>query len=167
MMLSEQIVDSDSAEEQIRKLGPNLREYLDADAEEANGARCLNALLTYPVEHWKGSKSTIGRLIELARRQDRKDERDALRTYGLSLDEKKGTAIRTRPLLVANHHRGLESIFKGTPWADDAWKDALLEIDGVERSKNSRQFCGTKQRFVIIPAAMLPELAADESDETP
>jgi energy-coupling factor transporter ATP-binding protein EcfA2 len=156
MMLADDAIDSDSATLLVERLGPVIRSYREEDEELSNARRCLGALMTAQIEHWKGgSKSTIGRLVQLARDPSCGSERQALRVYGLRLE----TNLDGRhELWIANQHGGLDRIFGGTAWADGGWRRALEQLGGdVVAGDLPRQFDGHKSRFIVLPEGYLPE----------
>ena len=163
MMLSDHSIDSDSAAAHIEDFKDALRQYQEEDEELSNARRCYSTLLTTHIEPWRGgSKNTIGRVIQLARGTGRADERRALVGYGLRLETNAGGKPE---LWVANQHRGLEGIFKGTAWGDGAWRRALLQLSGVVPGDRSMSFDGDRSRFVIVPEPWLPEAASEAAPD--
>lgn len=157
MMLHDTAIDSDSAEAAVESLAEVLKSYVEEDVEEDDARQCLATLMTTQIEHWRGgAKSTIGRLVELGLEDGGRDERDALRVYGLRLDFTSTDAPR---LAVANRHEGLSAIFRNTRWRDGGWKRALLRLDKAVAADKPVRFHGFLSRAIVIPAEHLPQLA--------
>ena len=155
MMLHDEPIDNETASTQIGALATTITDYRARDLELSNAQRCYGALMTFQVEHWqRGAKSTLGRLVALARDGTRTSEREALPIYGLRLEELTDGA---QELWVANVHRGLDRVFDRTDWASGGWARALRGLPGAEASSEPRQFSGHKSRFTIIPAKYLPD----------
>lgn len=165
LLLSDHPVDSDSADEHVRRLGPILKGWIEEDAELSNARQCLGALMSTQVEHWKsGAKSTIGRLVQLALEPIGTSERDALKSYGILLDRD----LDGRPWLhVANRHRGLDRVFDRTDWRAGGWKTALAQLPGAVKGASPAWFDGYKSRFVAVPEAYLPPSEARRKSEAP
>lgn len=157
MMLADDAIDSDSAALLVDKLGSVIRTYREDDEELSNARRCLGTLLTAGIDHWKsGSKSTLGRLVRLAREPTREQEREALKDYGLRLET---NLDGKQELWVANQHGGLERIFASTEWEKGGWRRALEQLgDDVVPGDKPRGFAGAKTRFIVLPELYLPEI---------
>lgn len=158
MMLSDDAIDAEGAFGLVDALNDVITEYRELDEELSNARRCLSALMTAQIDHWKGgNKSTLGRLVQLARDPTRTQERDALRVYGLRL-ETAADGI-AQELWVANQHRGLERVFAGTIWANGSWVKALRQLRNPRPFEGAKpmQFDGHKSRFTVIPERHLPE----------
>jgi energy-coupling factor transporter ATP-binding protein EcfA2 len=158
MMLSDEAISAEGAAGAVDALSEIITDYREQDEELSNARRCYAALMTAQIDHWKGgNKSTIGRLVQLARDPSRTSEREALRVYGLRLEE---TADgKEQELWVANVHRGLDRIFAGTTWANGSWTRALRQLPDPTPFDGGkpRQFDGHKSRFTVIPQKHLPD----------
>jgi hypothetical protein len=151
MLCGDEVAHSDTVADDVESLSALLTIYRAEDEEDSDQRRCLTALLTKQIEHWRGgSKSTLGRLVAAARTTEGSEARAALRVYGLRVDERD-----LDRLLVANRHSTLSDIFRATPWSDGRWKSSLLRLDGAAASGPVR-FDGVQQRGVVIPAQHLP-----------
>jgi len=186
MMLSDEAIDADSAADEIAALKPVIQEFIVLGAELSNGRQCYGALMSAQIEHWKGGvKSTVGRLVEMARDPTAGDARAALAVHGLIVDEMEdvvgetdeGRPIRAvrrdnggrgailQQLVIANQHDGLKRIFRGTPWENGAWRRALLQLPKAEAGDprlGPKSFAGYKSRWIALPERYLPDKPAPE-----
>lgn len=157
MMLSDAPIDAEAAAGALDALRDIITDYREQDEELSNAKRCYGALMTAQIDHWKGgNKSTIGRLVQLARDGSRTQEREALRVYGLRLEE---NSSGEQELWVANQHRGLDRIYAGTTWGNGSWMRALRQMPEPAPFDGGKamQFDGHKSRFTVIPQKHLPD----------
>jgi hypothetical protein len=166
MMLSDEPIDSDSAKVVIDQLREVIAAYRQDDEELSNARRCLGVLMSTQIEHWQGgAKSTIGRLVQLAREENGAEARKTLSSHGLRLRlprvDKGETALE---LWVANQHRALDKVFAGTDWASGGWTRALKELEGSSAGADSAWFDAYRSRYVRVPEEYLPPREKSDND---
>lgn len=151
-----------SAEEDILAYRDELMREVAEDEELSNALRCLNTLLSTQIERWKGgAKSTIGRMVQLARDPTFVEERKQLPMYGLRLET---GADGEDELWIANQHRALEKVFAWTDWRDGGHGGALKQLREARAGEVPLNFAGARSRFVIIPRRYLPGPYSEAED---
>lgn len=120
---------------------------------------CLNALL----EHRVKDDLMLGNLLAYAKREklgqadDRASLNRKLQTLGIK-PEKGG-------FLIANSHRGLAEVFRGTIWEVGGWNASLGRLPDAEKTKQ-RRFGDHRGEAVWLPASVIPD-DYDDGHELP
>ena len=151
MMLSDDVVAH--ASDDMLAFGGEIERWRVENEELSNALRCFGTLMSTQIDHWKsGAKSTIGRLVQLARGPSGSSERAALRTYGVRLEDRADGP----QLWIANQHRALDRVFAGTDWRGGGWHSALRQLRGAVAGEKPAWFDGHRARFMIVPGDYLP-----------
>lgn len=100
------------------------------------GADAMAHLLAWDSgQHVRDRKASIGELLDREVGAEKNQYTDTLKAHGLLV--RWGEGFGGAPyLVVANHHPGLEKIFKGTAWPD--WTRALRNMDVMGEEYRTR-----------------------------
>ncbi|MEP3630560.1 MAG: hypothetical protein ABJN04_11200 [Hyphomicrobiales bacterium] len=112
---------------------------------------CLNALLQFRAEN----NFSLGNLLAYLKRV--KGGRDDDRAGLLRKVEMFGIKQDQNGFLIANTHRGLSEVFKGTIWEAGGWSNSLQRLEGVEKTKQKRFSGGKRVEAIFLPASLIPE----------
>ena len=159
MLLSEHILDSDSATEAVEIVWPAVAATKGEAVEESDARRCWLHLLTSRVDAWRGGDNlTIGQLLLQAQERSGTDARRTLAGgCGIRLDRSSDDADGSASTCcVANQHAFLTEAFRETVWRGGGWRIALQQLEGARPSENSLRIGGIKQRVTIVPQQHLP-----------
>ncbi len=123
--------------------------------DEGGVSACLNHLLTseVTVEHHNGGsqRRALGELLARAAPAPRNWAQQALKRCGLAL-VRDGYGVDW--LAVANRHRGLDQVFRDTPWSGGVWATELRRGGGA-RVSDKLGFGGVQSRATLLPLAGL------------
>lgn len=125
-------------------------EWTDAIPTESDTdhSKCLKAFLAHRVDYEEqGHKTmeTVGRLIERAFDANLSIDAQSVARRGL---EQWGIKIDFAGVFIAKHHRGITSIFRGTPYLDK-WDTHFLRIEGAVVAE--MRFNGPRYKGVLLP----------------
>jgi putative DNA primase/helicase len=125
---------------------PNLSDYKAQYAEQDDATACLDAIMSYHIEHGD-KKANIGDLCERAYRANTYDDdfkilNKSLAVYGLRIME-------DRRLYVANKNERLKQLLNATPYSV-GWDKVLTRLDGAVRTEKTISFFATALRAVSI-----------------
>lgn len=138
----------------------------EIDAEDADENKCLNYILQHLLQVEGGKRMSVMELIQLARRgvvyalPGRDQASDEIETvlgrYGLR--------VMHRELAIANSSTNLQAILKDTPWAGNAYRQALRRVPGASAASSSIRFKGMgTSRATLVP---LEQLEPPESQKS-
>ena len=132
------------------------------DGAISEGQECLTYLLTSPAGIVRnGRPLTILELVAQARLPKADETRRVLERMGLRLIHIEDDE-RFDVLLIANDHRFIVELFRGTRWHDRNHRIALRYLPGVLAYKpagGNVKFAGYPHRCTAIPASLLPDPA--------
>jgi putative DNA primase/helicase len=125
---------------------PNLSDYKAQYAEQDDATACLDAIMSYHIEHGD-KKANIGDLCERAYRANTYDDdfktlNKSLAVYGLRIME-------DRRLYVANKNERLKQLLNATPYSV-GWDKVLVRLNGAVRTEKTISFFTTALRAVSI-----------------
>lgn len=147
-MLHDRPLDEATARDLVKAVADAV-----ADTAETDHEQCLRRLATKPLdEHKGGSSVTIGELIGTALTDPAHGEeaRNTLRRHGIGFEPKSRAA---EWIYFAQGHEGLESIFAGTRWRDNAWLTSLRNVPGARKGPKL-SFAQSKCFTLFVPAAV-------------
>ena len=138
----------------------------EIDAEDADENKCLNYVLQHLIQVEGGKRMSVMELIQLARRgvvyalPGRDQASDEIETvlgrYGLR--------VMHRELAIANSSTNLQAILKDTPWAGNAYRQALRRVPGASAAGSPIRFKGMgSSRATLVP---LEQLEPHESQKS-
>ena len=138
----------------------------EIDAEDADENKCLNYVLQHLIQVEGGKRMSVMELIQLARRgvvyalPGRDQASDEIETvlgrYGLR--------VMHRELAIANSSTNLQAILKDTPWAGNAYRQALRRVPGASAAGSPIRFKGMgASRATLVP---LEQLEPSESQKS-
>lgn len=138
----------------------------EIDAEDADENKCLNYVLQHLIQVEGGKRMSVMELIQLARRgvvyalPGRDQASDEIETvlgrYGLR--------VMHRELAIANSSTNLQAILKDTPWAGNAYRQALRRVPGASAASSPIRFKGMgSSRATLVP---LEQLEPHESQKS-
>lgn len=138
----------------------------EIDAEDADENKCLNYVLQHLIQVEGGKRMSVMELIQLARRgvvyalPGRDQASDEIETvlgrYGLR--------VMYRELAIANSSTNLQAILKDTPWAGNAYRQALRRVPGASAAGSPIRFKGMgASRATLVP---LEQLEPHESQKS-
>jgi putative DNA primase/helicase len=130
----------------------------EVDATDADEMKCLSHILQAMVQVDGGKRMTIFELVQLAQRgvifaiPGRDHPSDEVETilgrYGLK--------VTAGQLAVANNSTNLQALLKDTPWAGNAFRQALRRLPGATASTASVRFKGSGvARSTLVPLETL------------
>jgi hypothetical protein len=130
----------------------------EIDAEDADENKCLNYVLQHLIQVEGGKRMSVMELIQLARRgvvyalPGRDQASDEIETilgrYGLR--------AMHRELAIANSSTNLQAILKDTPWAGNAYRQALRRVPGASAASSPIRFKGMgASRATLVPLEQL------------
>ena len=138
----------------------------EIDAEDADENKCLNYVLQHLIQVEGGKRMSVMELIQLARRgvvyalPGRDQASDEIETvlgrYGLR--------VMHLELAIANSSTNLQAILKDTPWAGNAYRQALRRVPGASAAGSPIRFKGMgASRATLVP---LEQLEPSESQKS-
>jgi len=138
----------------------------EIDAEDADENKCLNYILQHLLQVEGGKRMSVMELIQLARRgvlyalPGRDQPSDEIETvlgrYGLR--------VMHRELAIANSSTNLQGILKDTPWAGNAYRQALRRVPGASAASSAIRFKGMgTSRATLVPLEQLEPLESHKS----
>jgi len=145
--------EADSIEERIAIICPLIEEWVANEKHENEGQLCLNKLLSTQLSPGRDDNKTIGEAIMEAMDPDKGEWiRKVLENTGLRVMD----YHTDKPyLVVANHHEGVSSIFRGSKWEGGGWLTALRTLPGAGSAGNIK-YAGSQSRSTSIPFEWLP-----------
>jgi hypothetical protein len=167
IMLSDQVPDAETVKWTCEALDPLLAEICEDEEEDNDAINCLNALLGYAPDSWRGGqKLTIGQMIAngLTERTLSGPNCELLPPLGLRLEHSKQGPV----LLVANRHAQLQKLFAPpSPWAGGGWKTSLSRLRRRPSPPDPNdyqpwqwplpmRFGGVRSRALALPSWWLP-----------
>jgi hypothetical protein len=130
----------------------------EIDAEDADENKCLNYVLQHLIQVEGGKRMSVMELVQLAKRgvvyalPGRDQASDEIETvlgrYGLR--------VMHRELAIANSSTNLQAILKDTPWAGNAYRQALRRVPGASAASSPIRFKGMgASRATLVPLEQL------------
>lgn len=138
----------------------------EIDAEDADENKCLNYVLQHLIQVEGGKRMSVMELIQLAKRgviyalPGRDQASDEIETilgrYGLR--------VMHGELAIANSSTNLQAILKDTPWAGNAYRQALRRVPGASAATSAIRFKGMGvSRATLVPLGQLEPIESHES----
>ena len=138
----------------------------EIDAEDADENKCLNYVLQHLIQVEGGKRMSVMELVQLAKRgvvyalPGRDQASDEIETvlgrYGLR--------VMHRELAIANSSTNLQAILKDTPWAGNAYRQALRRVPGASAATSAIRFKGMGvSRATLVPLEQLEPTESHES----
>jgi putative DNA primase/helicase len=136
-------------------------ESREVEATDADEVKCLNHILQALIQVDGGKRMSVLELVQMAQRgvifaiPGRDHPSDEIETilgrYGLK--------VTSGLLAVANNSTNLQALLKDTPWAGNAYRQALRRVTGATTSANTIRFkgCGVA-RATLVPLETLETL---------
>jgi putative DNA primase/helicase len=166
------LLDAQTADQWISQMEWTQHE---TDASDCDEIKCRNAILQQLVRLDGSGDVSIGELVRavlLRQAIDRtiyKELEPVLARYGLKTIRKgdlmpgsQAEHAGSHYLAIANGSKQLETILRGSPWDNGAYKRALRRIDGVVIPTVGIYFSGVgTQRAVLVP------ISNDELEQDP
>lgn len=123
---------------------------LSAAHEGDDASDCLNTLLEFRLrdDFLLGNLMAHLKRERLGTAEDRARYERKLASYGIRFDG--------QGYLVANAHRGLSEVFRGTIWEAGGWNTSLRRLPGAEKTKQKR-FGDQRIEAVWLPKSAIPE----------
>ena len=136
---------------------------------EDNWRRCLDRLLTAPVDLWRsGQRKTVASLLEgfMSNALSYEETRRQLADIGLSLRRPEpGEEPREVQLVIPAQHGALESLFRFTAWlmgpGQGGWMDALRQANVPYKIANMR-IAGLQCRSICFGLSIVMRQAPDK-----
>ena len=136
-------------------------ESREVDATDADEVKCINHILQALIQVDGGKRMSVLELVQMAQRgvifaiPGRDHPSDEIETilgrYGLKVTG--GT------LAVANNSTNLQALLKDTPWAGNAYRQALRRLSGASTSAGTVRFKGSGvARATLVPLETLETL---------
>jgi putative DNA primase/helicase len=136
-------------------------ESREVDATDADEVKCINHILQALIQVDGGKRMSVLELVQMAQRgvifaiPGRDHPSDEIETilgrYGLKVTG--GT------LAVANNSTNLQALLKDTPWAGNAYRQALRRLPGASTSAGTVRFKGSGvARATLVPLETLETL---------
>jgi hypothetical protein len=136
-------------------------ESREVDAADADEVKCINHILQTLIQVDGGKRMSVLELVQMAQRgvifaiPGRDHPSDEIETilgrYGLK--------VTGGLLAVANNSTNLQGLLKDTPWAGNAYRQALRRLTGATTSNNTMRFKGSGvARATLVPLETLETL---------
>lgn len=158
-MLNGREIDEQSAEALIQEHLPFIDELAEAHDQD-DAVECWNALLEYPLQGSHDGKllgEVLGQIKKLSEAgRDVRRDGNSLKSLMTEI-ERLGMKWDSTGLIVANSHRALRDIFRGTQWEAGNWGDSLRRLPGASAAKQRRFSEDTRSLGTFIPAALIPD----------
>lgn len=140
-------------------------ETRDSDENDADEAKCRDAILQQLVDYTTGQKAQLGELVRcvatgMPLRGITSDElaqvlaRWGLKVFRRGIDRMPGSEeiCGSHYVAVAHSNRQLSTLFRDTQWANNAHRAALKRLPGSVVTTNSIYFAGVgTQRATMVP----------------
>lgn len=158
-MLNGQEIDEQSAEALVQEHRPFIDELAEAHDQD-DAVECWSALLEYPLQGTADGKllgEVLGQIKKLSEpgRNPRGDG-NSLQNFAVEI-ERLGMKWDEKGLVVANSHRALKEIFRGTQWEAGNWGDSLRRLPGATNTKQRRFSEDVRSLGTLIPVGLIPE----------
>jgi hypothetical protein len=158
-MLNGREIDEKGAEALIQEHLSFIDELAEAHDQD-DATECWNALLEYPLQGSRNGQllgEVLGQIKKLSE-AGRDVHKDGNSLHSLTTEiERLGMKWDGKGLIVANSHRALREIFRGTQWEAGNWGDSLRRLPGAAGTKQKRFSEDTRSLGTFIPAALIPE----------
>ena len=150
-------------------MGPAVQRYsktietLSVAHERDDTSECLEHLFGFPVRGADGQVYNLGHWIGVEKTEHLEGGKANRLREGFSiLSQFEMRFISTekgRGLLLRNGSSHIDSIFRGTQWANGAWQTAMKRVKGAFAPDNPQRFPGQsgKHRSVGLPLDILPD----------
>jgi len=159
VMLHKREIDEASAEALIADHIDIIGELAEAHAHD-DSEECWKALLQYSVgmgDRERLLSEDLGELKALKQSIQRGADPDTnfnalqrqIGRFGMKLDG--------NFLIVANSHRGLQEVYRGTLWEAGNWGDALKRLPGATAAKQRRFEGGQRSLGTMVPIDLIPD----------
>lgn len=136
-------------------------ESREVDATDADEVKCINHILQALIQVDGGKRMSVLELVQMAQRgvifaiPGRDHPSDEIETilgrYGLK--------VAGGTLAVANNSTNLQALLKDTPWAGNAYRQALRRLSGASTSAGTVRFKGSGvARATLVPLETLETL---------
>lgn len=158
-MLNGREIDEESAEALLQEHWAFIDELAEAH-EQDDAIECWNALLEYPVPG-NGDGRLLGEILAQVKKlsepgRDPRKDGNSLSTLKTEI-ERLGMKWEGEGLIVANTHRALKEIFRGTQWEAGNWGDSLRRLPGATSTKQRRFSEDVRSLGTFIPSTLIPE----------
>jgi hypothetical protein len=158
-MLHGREIDEKSAEELVQEHLPFITELSEAHDQD-DASECWSALLEYPLPG--GSEGRLlGEVLSQIKEfsgPERNPRKDGNSLLSLTMEiERLGMKWDAGGVIVANSHRALKEIFRGTQWEAGNWGDSLRRLPGATNTKQKRFSEDTRSLGTYIPATLIPD----------
>lgn len=145
-------------EQAIRWVDSMDWESREVDASDADEVKCINHILQTLIQVDGGKRMSVLELVQMGQRgvifaiPGRDHPSDEIETilgrYGLK--------VQGGTLAVANNSTNLQALLKDTPWAGNAYRQALRRLKGASVSNSAIRFKGSgPARATLVPLATL------------
>lgn len=121
----------------------------DHDTDHSKAVRAFMGFRMDYEENGHLAKETVGRLIERANDSDFAPESRAVAKRALA---QMGVRIELTEVYIARGHRGVENIFRGTPYVQK-WEHHFLRLNGARQE--IARISGTSHRCIVVPTASI------------
>ena len=136
-------------------------ESREVDATDADEVKCINHILQSLIQVDGGKRMSVLELVQMAQRgvifaiPGRDHPSDEIETilgrYGLK--------VQGSQLALANNSTNLQGLLKDTPWAGNAYRQALRRLGGATTSQSTVRFKGSGvARATLVPLETLETL---------
>ena len=158
-MLNGRAIDEVSAEALIEEHWSYIQELAEAhegdDAEE-----CLKALLEFRIREREEDR-LLGHILGDIKTMSSSGRSQGVEGTSLTINrglvERYGMKWEENGLVVANSHRGLAEVFKGTQWEAGNWGDSLKRLPGAAKTAQKRFSGDVRSLGTLIPAGLIPD----------
>ncbi|WP_298963729.1 bifunctional DNA primase/polymerase [uncultured Roseibium sp.] len=158
-MLNNREIDEQAAEALIQEHFPIIDELAEAH-EQDDAIECWNALLEYAPQSG-GEVQLLGEVLAEIKKlskpnRDRHNDGNSLQSLTIFI-ERLGMKWEGNGLIVANSHRALKDVYRGTQWEAGNWADSLRRLPGAEATKQKRFSEKVRSLGTFIPAEQIPD----------
>lgn len=164
-LLSDQVVSSEQADREVAMLREG--EILPDPASEGGPQRCLNHLLSTPIEETQASGHRLSGTVTVAVWKNHEDNtyRDALALCGLRVVKRPAEDPRGGfELWVANDHRGLRRLYADSHWREGVWAQELKRLPGAHAGTAPQRIGGVKVRYTAVPCELIGKPWGEDGD---
>ena len=164
-LLSDQVVTAEQADREVAMLREG--EILPDPASEGGPQRCLNHLLSTPIEETQASGHRLSGTVTVAVWKNHEDNtyRDALALCGLRVVKRPPEDPRGGfELWVANDHRGLRRLYADSHWREGVWAQELKRLPGAHAGTAPQRIGGVKVRYTAVPCELIGRPWGEDGD---
>ncbi len=165
-MLNGHEIDEQSADALIQEHLPFITELAEAH-EQDDASECWNALLEYPLPEPDDRRllgEVLGQLRDMSNPDRGRRPDGHIMQSQMTRIERLGMKWENDGLIVANSHRALKEIFRGTQWEAGNWGESLRRLPGATSTKQKRFSEDTRSLGTFIPQELIPERVEPEPE---